>query len=264
MCSFSLTFKLPEILTHHSFHFRGGHGRPRKTHKGCGWIGCYNWTNRNLSKGIWAIKYSYKASTWLPRSRSATGPWWPRRLHLDLLNLGFFCSIRGRLWLMGHKFLRLTKCWPLVRLFSVSGRLFMSLIWTMIVLIAMWTIAFFFANFFQCVPLYINWVGEGVTDQNCIDETSLYIGQAYSDIISDGNIPCVIKQSGDANSLSADSLHSHSIGGLYYHYAYLSFVDIFKRYGDSICQPSAKLPWAAFSCSDHCKPSSPNGIAHVC
>lgn len=57
----------------------------------------------------------------------------------------------------------------------------------MTAIITLWTIAFFFANMFQCVPIWINWVGEGVTPDNCIHETEMYLGQAWSDVLTDGS-----------------------------------------------------------------------------
>lgn len=60
----------------------------------------------------------------------------------------------------------------------------------MIGLMVAWTIAFFFANLFQCVPIWENWVNYNSTTDTCIDELSMYLGQAYSDVISDGKL-CV-------------------------------------------------------------------------
>ena len=56
----------------------------------------------------------------------------------------------------------------------------------MIVITIIWTVAFFFANLLQCIPIWINWTGEGVTAENCIDETTMYLAQAWSDVFTDG------------------------------------------------------------------------------
>ena len=59
----------------------------------------------------------------------------------------------------------------------------------MIGLMIGWTIAFFFANLFQCVPIWENWTGYGGTVETCINTVDMYLGQAYSDVISDGKYP---------------------------------------------------------------------------
>ena len=56
----------------------------------------------------------------------------------------------------------------------------------MIGLMIGWTIAFFFANLFQCMPISENWTGYGGTVETCINTVDMYLGQAYSDVISDG------------------------------------------------------------------------------
>ncbi|MCJ1420086.1 hypothetical protein MMC32_006443 [Xylographa parallela] len=65
------------------------------------------------------------------------------------------------------------------------GSLFTVVVWTMIVITIIWTVAFFFANLLQCIPIWINWTGEGVTAENCIDETTMYLAQAWSDVFTD-------------------------------------------------------------------------------
>lgn len=54
----------------------------------------------------------------------------------------------------------------------------------LILLVVAWIIAFFFGNLFQCLPLSINWNGVGSTSLY-IKEIPLYLGQAYSDVITD-------------------------------------------------------------------------------
>ena len=66
----------------------------------------------------------------------------------------------------------------------------------MITINVVWTVAFFFANMLQCYPMSENWTGLGGTADTCIDENMMYVGQAFSDAITDliilaMPIPCV-------------------------------------------------------------------------
>ena len=70
-----------------------------------------------------------------------------------------------------------------------GGGKFGVLLYAMIVLMIGWTIAFFFANLFQCMPISQNWTGYGGTVDTCINTVDMYLGQAYSDVISDGKYP---------------------------------------------------------------------------
>ena len=45
------------------------------------------------------------------------------------------------------------------------------------------------ANLFQCLPIATNWIGLGATPEACIDTNPMYIGQAWSDIFTDGSEP---------------------------------------------------------------------------
>lgn len=56
----------------------------------------------------------------------------------------------------------------------------------MITVTAAWTVAFFFANLLQCLPLSVNWSGVGYMPGACINTSQMYIAQAYSDIWTDG------------------------------------------------------------------------------
>ncbi|CAD6584913.1 MAG: hypothetical protein ASARMPREDX12_001790 [Alectoria sarmentosa] len=58
-------------------------------------------------------------------------------------------------------------------------------VWTMIAVVLIWTVAFFFANLFQCWPLWIDWTGFGSTVDNCIDTNAMYLAQAWSDVLTD-------------------------------------------------------------------------------
>ncbi len=66
----------------------------------------------------------------------------------------------------------------------------------MITIILIWSVGFFFANMLQCYPISDNWTGLGGTANTCIDENMMYLGQAFSDAITDliilvMPIPCV-------------------------------------------------------------------------
>ncbi|KAK0515805.1 hypothetical protein JMJ35_001839 [Cladonia borealis] len=69
-----------------------------------------------------------------------------------------------------------------------GGGNFGLLLYAMIGLMIGWTIAFFFANLFQCMPISENWTGYGGTVETCIKTVDMYLGQAYSDVISDALI----------------------------------------------------------------------------
>ena len=58
-------------------------------------------------------------------------------------------------------------------------------VWTMIAVVLMWTIAFFFANLFQCWPIWINWYGAGGSADQCINTNTMYLVQAWSDVLTD-------------------------------------------------------------------------------
>lgn len=82
------------------------------------------------------------------------------------------------------------------RIFCVRGALFLTIIWSMIGIIVIWTIGFFFSNMLQCYPISENWNGSGGSDETCIHENMMYLGQAFSDAITDliilvMPIPCV-------------------------------------------------------------------------
>lgn len=49
-----------------------------------------------------------------------------------------------------------------------------------------WTVAFYYANLYQCLPLWINWTGFGYTVENCINPTTLDLAQAWPDVLIDG------------------------------------------------------------------------------
>ena len=66
----------------------------------------------------------------------------------------------------------------------------------MITIVVIWTVSFFFANMLQCYPISVNWTGLAGSADTCIDENMMYLGQAFSDVITDlmiltMPIPCV-------------------------------------------------------------------------
>lgn len=68
--------------------------------------------------------------------------------------------------------------------------------WTMIAVTIVWTVAFLFANMFQCWPFWINWTAFGATKENCININTMFRAQAYSDVFTDVLIlslplPCI-------------------------------------------------------------------------
>ena len=58
-------------------------------------------------------------------------------------------------------------------------------VYAMIAIVLVWMTAFFFANLFQCWPLWINWVNFGATYENCINTNVMYLAQAWSDVLTD-------------------------------------------------------------------------------
>ena len=86
------------------------------------------------------------------------------------------------------------------------GAIFLAFVWSMITIIVIWTVGFFFANMLQCYPISVNWTGLAGSADTCIDENMMYLGQAFSDVITDlmiliMPIPCVNFRT----SLSLDS-----------------------------------------------------------
>ena len=56
-----------------------------------------------------------------------------------------------------------------------SGGKFKFVAYGMITLMIGWTIAFFFANLFQCMPIWENWVGWGGTAEMCMNTVDMYL-----------------------------------------------------------------------------------------
>ena len=55
----------------------------------------------------------------------------------------------------------------------------------MIAVVLIWTISFFFANLFQCWPLWVDWTGFGAAEGYCINTNMMYLAQAWSDVLTD-------------------------------------------------------------------------------
>lgn len=57
----------------------------------------------------------------------------------------------------------------------------------MITVVITWTVAFFLTNMLQCFPIAVNWTGWGAAVNSCINTNVMFLAQAWSDMITDGN-----------------------------------------------------------------------------
>ena len=76
------------------------------------------------------------------------------------------------------------------------GNTFNAAVWTMISIVGVWTTAFFFANLLQCYPIQLNWEASGALAASCIQTNTMYLAQAWTDILTDVMIlslpiPCI-------------------------------------------------------------------------
>lgn len=76
------------------------------------------------------------------------------------------------------------------------GDTFNAAVWTMISIVGVWFIAFFFANLLQCYPISTNWEASGAQVSSCINTNMMYLAQAWTDILTDMMIlslpiPCI-------------------------------------------------------------------------
>ena len=103
------------------------------------------------------------------------------------------------------------QCWStLFRIFT-NGRVVYA-IRTMVVLVTVWTVAFFFTNLLQCFPISVNWTGWGAAVDSCINTNEMFLAQAWSDVITDGNRPTAARARQDSNKLNSnDSLFTYSM-----------------------------------------------------
>lgn len=70
------------------------------------------------------------------------------------------------------------------------GRAFDIITWTLIALVVGWTVAFFFSNMLECIPIHEAWrnaPGLG-TNPHCVDAVPMYLAQVYSDVVIDALI----------------------------------------------------------------------------
>ncbi|CAF9930843.1 hypothetical protein IMSHALPRED_008293 [Imshaugia aleurites] len=80
------------------------------------------------------------------------------------------------------------------RIFT-NGRVVYA-IWTMVILVNVWTVAFFCTNLLQCIPISVNWTGWGAAVDSCINTNTMFLAQAWSDVVTDVMIlslplPCI-------------------------------------------------------------------------
>lgn len=76
------------------------------------------------------------------------------------------------------------------------GNTFNTAVWTMISIVGVWFVAFFFANLLQCYPISLNWKASGAQVNSCINTNVMYLAQAWTDVITDVMIlslpiPCI-------------------------------------------------------------------------
>lgn len=76
------------------------------------------------------------------------------------------------------------------------GNTFNAAVWTMITIIGVWSVAFIFANLLQCYPISLNWEDSGASASSCIQTNTMYLAQAWTDVLTDVMIlslpiPCI-------------------------------------------------------------------------
>ena len=76
------------------------------------------------------------------------------------------------------------------------GNTFNVAVWTMISIVSVWTVAFFFSNLLQCFPIWVNWESSGGLVDYCINTNMMYLAQAWTDVLTDMMIlslpiPCI-------------------------------------------------------------------------
>ena len=76
------------------------------------------------------------------------------------------------------------------------GNTFSAAVWTMIGIVGIWTVAFFFSNLLQCYPIELNWESSGALTNSCILTNEMYLAQAWTDVFTDVMIlslpiPCI-------------------------------------------------------------------------
>ena len=56
----------------------------------------------------------------------------------------------------------------------------------MLAVVNVWTVAFFLSNLLQCIPISVNWTGWGGAANSCVDTNTMFLAQAWSDVVTDG------------------------------------------------------------------------------
>jgi len=72
-----------------------------------------------------------------------------------------------------------------LRLFGRPSRAFTIINISLICITLMWMTSFFFANVFKCSPVYAELVPNPPRTSTCIDETKMFMSEAYSNVILD-------------------------------------------------------------------------------
>ena len=77
-----------------------------------------------------------------------------------------------------------------------TGDIFRRALYIMYSIVIMWGIAFFFCNLLQCWPISTNWALFGYDPNSCIETTTMYLAQSWSDVLTDVMIlsmpaPCI-------------------------------------------------------------------------
>lgn len=91
----------------------------------------------------------------------------------------------------------------------------------MIAVAISWTVAFFFANLFQCLPVSTNWTGLGATAGACINTNQMYLAQAWSDVFTDGEAMDIAFDSGVKQADNYTSNHTVSTNPIGKDFVYL-------------------------------------------
>ena len=154
-----------------------------------------------------------------------------------------------------HDFRKNASLTAFARIFGVRGPLFLPIIWTMITITVIWTVTFFFANMLQCYPISENWTGLGGTTDTCINENMMYVGQAFSDAITDliilvMPIPCVsfpahsLHIQADCHEDLGTSAASETKSRREWH--------VFTRNTVSFFSHATRVPMHAYTAKDHC------------
>lgn len=109
--------------------------------------------------------------------------------------------------------------------------------WFTIGLVFTWTVGFFFAEVFQCVPFSVNWTGWGNMPGKCIDVNRMMLAQAWSDVAT--NLLIILLPLGCVSTQLF-----HICGLLCLHHI---------RYTNFKCRFGKRWEWPLYSYLEHCK-----------